>query len=86
MYSETGSSTKDTLLQLKMSAEENALLGTTANGFIIWLMGTDIDCSCDNAVEYLKLPHGVRNISATMTRSNSCMLSRDKSYLVAGVR
>lgn len=34
----------------------------------------------------VRLPHGVRNISTKMTRSNSCMLSGNKDYIVAGVR
>lgn len=73
---------KDTLLQLKLSDEEDALLGSLANGFIVWTFN-EKEC---NSVIHVRLPHGVRNISTKMTRSNSCMLSQNKDYIVAGVR
>ncbi|XP_065202628.1 NACHT and WD repeat domain-containing protein 2 isoform X2 [Planococcus citri] len=69
----------DNLLQLKLGKDEESLLATLANSFMIWLLNEDV-------VKILKLPHGIRNISAKMTQSNSCMLSQNKDYVVAGVR
>ncbi|KAK4290424.1 hypothetical protein Pmani_036667 [Petrolisthes manimaculis] len=34
----------------------------------------------------LKLPHGIRNISTQLLKSNSCVLSKGYKYAVAGVR
>uniref|UniRef100_A0A2H8TJ14 Guanine nucleotide-binding protein subunit beta-like protein n=3 Tax=Melanaphis sacchari TaxID=742174 RepID=A0A2H8TJ14_9HEMI len=68
-----------TVLQIKLSEDSSSLLGTISNGFCIW------DLSLDGT-KVLHLPHGVRNITINMMQSNSCMLSADKRFLVAGVR
>lgn len=92
----------EALLQLKLDKSELILLGTTANGFIVWLLGgerkrIDSVCindwdmgkgersECTNAI-VLQLPHGIRNISTRMLRSNSVMLSNNRDFAVAGVR
>lgn len=92
----------EALLQLKLDKSETVLLGTTANGFIVWLLGgerkrLDSVClddwdvaqgersECLNAI-VLQLPHGIRNISTRMLRSNSVMLSANRDFAVAGVR
>nr|XP_018912430.1 PREDICTED: NACHT and WD repeat domain-containing protein 2 isoform X2 [Bemisia tabaci] len=71
--------TVETLLQLKFDKGESVLLGTTANGFIVWHLEQDTAIA-------LSLPHGVRNISTRILSSNSCMLSAAHDYVVAGVR
>ncbi|XP_020292680.1 NACHT and WD repeat domain-containing protein 2 isoform X2 [Pseudomyrmex gracilis] len=68
------------LLQLKLDREEEMLLATTGNGFIVWFLE-----SKSNA-HVLMLPNGVRNISTRMMCSNSIMVSGTKNYAVAGVR
>lgn len=68
-----------TVLQIKLSEDSCSLLGTISNGFCVWDLSTD-------ATKVLHLPHGVRNITINMMQSNSCMLSADKRFLVAGVR
>ncbi|XP_046671615.1 NACHT and WD repeat domain-containing protein 2 [Homalodisca vitripennis] len=71
----------ETLLQLKLDKSETVLLGTTANGFIVWLLGGE-----RKSAIVLQLPHGIRNISTRMLRSNSIMLSANRDFAVAGVR
>lgn len=68
------------LLQLKLDREEEMLLATTGNGFIVWFLEDKSDA------HVLMLPNGVRNISTRMTCSNSVMVSGTKNYAVAGVR
>ncbi|XP_026816728.1 NACHT and WD repeat domain-containing protein 2 isoform X2 [Rhopalosiphum maidis] len=68
-----------TVLQIKLSEDSSSLLGTISNGFCIWDLSSD-------GTKVLHLPHGVRNITINMMQSNSCMLSADKRFLVAGVR
>ncbi|KAK1124230.1 hypothetical protein K0M31_006605 [Melipona bicolor] len=68
------------LLQLKLDREEEVLLATCANGFIVWLLESKSDAYV------LMLPNGVRNISTKMMCSNSIMISGSKNYAVAGVR
>lgn len=92
----------EALLQLKLDKSEMILLGTTANGFIVWLLGGErkrLDSvivndweigrversECTSAI-VLHLPHGIRNISTRMLRSNSVMLSANRDFAVAGVR
>ncbi|KAL2749964.1 NACHT and WD repeat domain-containing protein 2 [Vespula maculifrons] len=68
------------ILQLKLDKEEECLLATTGNGFVVWFLE-----SKSNA-HVLVLPNGVRNISTRMMYSNSIMISGTKNYAVAGVR
>lgn len=68
------------LLQLKLDREEEMLLATSANGFIVWFLENKSDA------HVLTLPNGVRNISTKMMYSNSIMVSGTKNYAVAGVR
>lgn len=68
------------LLQLKLDREEEMLLATTGNGFIVWLLESKSDA------HVLMLPNGVRNINTRMLCSNSIMVSGTKNYAVAGVR
>ncbi|KAL6427738.1 hypothetical protein ACFW04_008880 [Cataglyphis niger] len=67
------------LLQLKMDREEEMLLATTGNGFIVWFLESKSDA------HVLMLPNGVRNINTRMMCSNSVMVSGTKNYAVAGV-
>lgn len=69
------------LLQLKIDRNEETLLATTGNGFIVWFL----DEKYKNPA-VLDLPNGVRNISTRMLCSNSIMISGTKNYAVAGVR
>ena len=68
------------LLQLKLDKEQETLLATTGNGFIVWFLENKNDAIV------LMLPNGVRNISTKMMCSNSIMISGTKNYAVAGVR
>ncbi|XP_066597814.1 NACHT and WD repeat domain-containing protein 2 isoform X2 [Prorops nasuta] len=68
------------ILQLKLDREEDYLLATTGNGFIVWFLENKSDA------HFLMLPNGVRNISTRMMCSNSIMVSGNKNYAVAGVR
>lgn len=68
------------LLQLKVDKEEEMLLATTGNGFIVWFLESKSDA------HVLMLPNGVRNINTRMMCSNSVMVSGTKNYAVAGVR
>lgn len=68
------------LLQLKLDREEEMLLATSANGFVVWFLESKSDAYV------LTLPNGVRNISTKMMCSNSIMVSGTKNYAVAGVR
>lgn len=68
------------LLQLKLDREEEMLLATSANGFVVWFLESKSDA------HVLMLPNGVRNISTKMLCSNSIMVSGTKNYAVAGVR
>lgn len=68
------------ILQLKLDKEEECLLATTGNGFVVWFLESKSDA------HVLVLPNGVRNISTRMMYSNSIMISGTKNYAVAGVR
>lgn len=68
------------LLQLKLDRDEEMLLATTGNGFIVWFLEDKSDA------HVLMLPNGVRNISTRMMCSNSIMVSGTRNYAVAGVR
>ena len=72
--------TTEYILQLKMDREEETLLATTGNGFVVWIFENNSDAAV------LLLPNGVRNISTRMLSSNSIMVSGTKNYAVAGVR
>lgn len=77
----------EALLQLKFDHPNKILLGTTGKGFAIWRLSTDDDsASCEIRVDYLALPHGVRNITTKMMVSNSVMYSAAMNFAVSGVR
>lgn len=73
----------EVLLQLKLDQTESSLLGTSYNGFIIWDLSDPYGI---NSSKFLKLPHGIRNISTRVLVSNSFMISASRDYAVAGVR
>ncbi|XP_039275654.1 NACHT and WD repeat domain-containing protein 2 [Nilaparvata lugens] len=68
----------ETLLQLKLDKAEESVLGSTANGFVVWQVASE-------RVVVL-ITHGCAQISTRMLQSNSCMLSAANDYVVAGVR
>lgn len=68
------------LLQLKLDRDEETLLATSGNGFVVWFLESKSDAIV------LMLPNGIRNISTRMMCSNSIMISGTKNYAVAGVR
>ena len=68
------------LLQLKLDKDEETLLATTGNGFVVWFLESKSDAIV------LLLPNGVRNIRTRMMNSSSIMVSGTKNYAVAGVR
>ncbi|XP_043470617.1 NACHT and WD repeat domain-containing protein 2 [Leptopilina heterotoma] len=68
------------ILQLKLDKEEEILLATTGNGFVVWFLESKSDA------HVLSLPNGVRNIRTKMMNSSSIMISGTKNYAVAGVR
>lgn len=68
------------LMQLKLDKDEETLLATCGNGFVVWFLTSE----CRAIV--LSLPNGVRNISTRMTCSNSVMIDGTKKHAVAGVR
>ncbi|XP_015602008.1 NACHT and WD repeat domain-containing protein 2 isoform X2 [Cephus cinctus] len=68
------------LLQLKLDKEEETLMATSGNGFVMWFLETKSEAMV------LMLPNGVRNINTRMLCSNSIMVSGTKNYAVAGVR
>lgn len=68
------------ILQLKLDKEEEILLATTGNGFVVWFLENKSDALV------LSLPNGVRNIRTKMMNSSSIMVSGTKNYAVAGVR
>ncbi|XP_046423821.1 NACHT and WD repeat domain-containing protein 2 [Neodiprion fabricii] len=68
------------LLQLKLDRDEETLLGTSGNGFVVWFLESKSDAIV------MMLPNGIRNISTRMMCSNSIMISGTKNYAVAGVR
>lgn len=70
------------MLQLKLNKEEDTLLATTGNGFVVWFLQQS---NCTEPM-VLTLPNGVRNISTRMMYSNSIMIDGTKKYAVAGVR
>ena len=79
------------LLQLALSTDESYLIGTIMTGFQLWRTkpnGSSKDHSYANegSVITLKLPSGIRNISTKMNKSNSCVLSVENKYAVAGIR
>ena len=68
------------LSQLSLSKDESYIIGTFLNGFQLWHVDGEEECIT------LKLPHGIRNITVKMNKSNRCVLSFNNKYAVAGVR
>ncbi|KAK3849709.1 hypothetical protein Pcinc_043548 [Petrolisthes cinctipes] len=67
------------LLMLHLTHDQNHLIGTFMLGFQVWETES-------GQAWTLKLPHGIRNISTQLLKSNSCVLSKGYKYAVAGVR
>ncbi|XP_045112132.1 NACHT and WD repeat domain-containing protein 2-like isoform X2 [Portunus trituberculatus] len=67
------------LLMLHLTGDEMHLIGTFMLGFQVWEVES-------GKVWTLRLPHGIRNISTQLLKSNSCVLSKGYKYAVAGVR
>ncbi|XP_069163973.1 NACHT and WD repeat domain-containing protein 2 [Procambarus clarkii] len=67
------------LLMLHLTGDQNHLIGTFMMGFQVW----EVE---QGRAWTLKLPHGIRNISTQLLKSNSCVLSKGYKYAVAGVR
>merc|ERR1712226_1667176 len=73
------------LLQLGLSSDEKFLIGTIMTGFQLWRT-TTCESGDEGSITTLKLPSGIRNISTKMNKSNSCVLSKENKYAVAGIR
>ncbi|XP_050688331.1 NACHT and WD repeat domain-containing protein 2-like [Eriocheir sinensis] len=67
------------LLMLHLTGDQMHLIGTFMLGFQVWEVES-------GKVWTLRLPHGIRNISTQLLKSNSCVLSKGYKYAVAGVR
>ena len=73
------------ILQLGLSSDEKFLIGTIMTGFQLWRTTTN-EAGVEGSITNLKLPSGIRNISTKMNKSNSCVLSKENKYAVAGIR
>ncbi|CAL8088660.1 unnamed protein product [Orchesella dallaii] len=69
----------DKLIQLQFSQNEMYIVGTFMFGFKVWNLES-------GRMVTLLLPEGIRNISTKLLESNSCVLSKDAIYAIAGVR
>ncbi|XP_068248399.1 NACHT and WD repeat domain-containing protein 2 [Palaemon carinicauda] len=67
------------LLMLYLTHDQNHLVGTFMTGFQVWEVASGKGWT-------LQLPHGVRNISTRLLKSNTCILSKGYHHAVAGVR
>ncbi|KAG7172706.1 NACHT and WD repeat domain-containing protein 2-like [Homarus americanus] len=67
------------LLMVHLTGDQKHLIGTFMTGFQVWEVES-------GAAWTLMLPHGIRNISTQLLKSNSCVLSKGYKYAVAGVR
>ncbi|XP_037797036.1 NACHT and WD repeat domain-containing protein 2-like [Penaeus monodon] len=67
------------LLMLHLTHDQKHLIGTFMLGFKVWEVESGKGWT-------LRLPHGIRNISTQLLKSNSCVLSKGYKYAVAGVR
>ncbi|ROT75470.1 putative NACHT and WD repeat domain-containing protein 2 isoform X2 [Penaeus vannamei] len=67
------------LLMLHLTHDQKHLIGTFMLGFKAWEVESGKGWT-------LRLPHGIRNISTQLLKSNSCVLSKGYKYAVAGVR
>ncbi|XP_047484728.1 uncharacterized protein LOC125036301 [Penaeus chinensis] len=67
------------LLMLHLTHDQKHLIGTFMLGFKAWEVDSGQGWT-------LRLPHGIRNISTQLLKSNSCVLSKGYKYAVAGVR
>lgn len=70
----------DKLIQLEFSQDDKFIVGTFMFGYKAWNLET-------GKIVTLLLPdNGIRNISTKLLESNSCVLSKDSIYAIAGVR
>ncbi|XP_043227949.1 NACHT and WD repeat domain-containing protein 2-like isoform X1 [Amphibalanus amphitrite] len=74
------------LLQLVLDDQASYLIGTFMQGFQVWNLTTEVSEGKKRPCVSLYLPHGIRNVSSRPMQSNSCVLSLEKDYAVAGVR
>ena len=89
------------LIQVKLSYDEEFVMGTFINGFQLWRSGKTLakgssvqlwrrganqrHASMKHINTFL-LPHGIRNVSKRMNKSNNCVLSANNRYAIAGIR
>ena len=69
------------LIQIKLSPDEEFVVGTFITGFQLWKTGKNATMRATFA-----LPHGIRNVSKKMNKSNNCVLSARNEYAIAGIR
>ena len=97
------------LIQIKLSPNEEFVMGTFINGFQLWKTGKTMFEVVENArnsgstrqrwnrganrqllgmkhVNTFFLPHGIRNVSKKMNKSNNLVLSANNKYAIAGIR
>ena len=55
-------------------------------GFLLWNIKVIDETNGGDGFTILKLPSGIRNISCKMNKSNSCVLSAENIYAIAGIR
>ena len=70
------------LIQLKLSTNEDFIMGTFMTGFLLWSTKKD----GTNAATLLRLPNGIRNVTKKMNDSSNCVLSAQNKYAIAGIR
>ena len=78
-YDRTLAENQSKLFSLRLSLDENYLVGTTAKGYMLWCLKTD-------KVLELQLPAGVRNIPNKNQMSSMVLFSKSSEFVVAGVR
>ena len=68
-------------LMLSLVADDNILVATLASGFVLYPAD-----KTNNEFKWLALPKGISNIQIKLGTSTQCLLSRDESLAVAGLR
>lgn len=70
----------DKLIQLAFSQDSKHVVATFMFGYKVWNLRSG------KLISLLLPDNGVRNISTRLLESNSCVLSKDSVYAIAGVR